>query len=127
VKAHSLTEAAVKERVRERDGHRCTDCGMTNEEHKARYKGKSLDVHRKQPGSAYTADGCLTLCRGCHNTRPKSKPGENPRSRSFVRIRPDIFAAMKALATAGKRPLSWEVRLALVAWLRSKGRWPQED
>jgi hypothetical protein len=40
----------VKRAVRERDGHRCTECGMTNEEHLPRW-GRGLHVHRTVPGS----------------------------------------------------------------------------
>jgi hypothetical protein len=69
---------AIKQAVRERDGMRCTLCGMTNEEHKARYGGKSLHVHRKEPGGPYTVDGCITLCHACHGPQPK-KPRGAPR------------------------------------------------
>jgi hypothetical protein len=65
----------VKRAVRKRDGYCCTKCGMTNAEHLKRY-GSQLEVHRLEPGSAYTVDGCVTLCKGCHGAEPKLAPGE---------------------------------------------------
>lgn len=68
-----MNVAEVKDAVRARDGMRCAECGMTNEEHKAVYSGKSLDVHRVTPGSKYTVDGCTTLCKRCHVRKPKRR------------------------------------------------------
>ena len=61
----------VKAEVRHRDGHKCTECGMTQEEHLSRYK-KSLEVHRLKPRSVYQVDGCVTLCKACHGPKPRS-------------------------------------------------------
>jgi 5-methylcytosine-specific restriction endonuclease McrA len=58
-------ESVVKQNVRRRDGYRCRDCGMTHDEHVERY-GKTLEVHRVHPGSTYSEDRCVTLCRRCH-------------------------------------------------------------
>jgi 5-methylcytosine-specific restriction endonuclease McrA len=73
-----VDSAIVKEKVRQRDGYRCTRCGMTNEEHQRLYRnqhgGKSLEVHRLVPGSKYTLEGCVTLCYACHQAFPKSPP-----------------------------------------------------
>jgi 5-methylcytosine-specific restriction endonuclease McrA len=66
------TDTEVKEAVRLRDGMCCKECGMTDAEH-VRYYGRTLDVHRINPGSEYTVDGCVTLCRMCHRSKPKSK------------------------------------------------------
>ena len=66
-----INETAVKADVRERDGYKCRQCGMSNEEHLKEF-GRILDVHRLIPGSEYVADWCVTLCRPCHNEMPKS-------------------------------------------------------
>lgn len=67
--------ADVKAAVRARDGFRCTRCGLTNEAHRARC-GKQLQVHRLKPRSAYTLEGCVTLCSTCHGPQPKGDGGE---------------------------------------------------
>ncbi len=63
--------------VRHRDGYRCVECGMTAQEHKKKYR-RTLDVHRVTPGSPYTVDGCIALCKKCHATKPKSPAGTPP-------------------------------------------------
>lgn len=35
-----------------------------------------------------------------------------------VRIPPDLVERMEALAKAGRRPISWELRAAVEAWLK---------
>src|ERR1043166_1567872 len=67
----SVSVTEIKTTVRLRDRFRCRECGMTNDEHVAKY-GRTLDVHRLSPGSKYTVDGCVTLCRKCHAKHPKS-------------------------------------------------------
>lgn len=64
----------IKATVRSRDGYRCVDCGMTNDEHLSIY-GRALEVHRKEPGSAYSVDGCETVCKGCHGLKPRQPHG----------------------------------------------------
>ncbi len=74
-----MTATDIKALVRARDGFRCVQCGMTNDRHRERY-GRQLDVHRTEPGSPYSADGCVTLCKGCHAGQPKRRRGEPDRS-----------------------------------------------
>jgi len=70
-----MNSLVVKATVRERDGQRCTKCGMTHEKHLERY-GRSLEVHRLTPGSAYTVEGCVTLCIPCHGPEPRRPSGQ---------------------------------------------------
>lgn len=70
----------IREQVRERDGRRCVDCGMTSEQSVEVY-GKELDVHRLVRGSAYTLAGCVTVCRSCH-----SKRHQKPATKKAVKV-----------------------------------------
>lgn len=63
----------IKNAVRDRDGQKCVQCGMTAEEHRAK-RGRTLSVHRLNPGEPYEADRCVTLCEQCHASKPKSAP-----------------------------------------------------
>lgn len=65
----------IKALVRERDWYTCTECGMSHDEHIAIY-GKTFDVHRVVPGSPYSLNGCVTICRRCHGPQPKRKRGQ---------------------------------------------------
>lgn len=69
-----MSTIKLKASVRERDGRACTKCGLPNDEHQKR-NGRSLDVHRKNPGSPYTPEGCVTLCRKCHGQEPRRAKG----------------------------------------------------
>jgi hypothetical protein len=64
------SELEIKQAVRERDGLCCQDCGMTSEDHFAKYE-TLLHVHRLVPGMPYDQDWCVTLCRECHAKKPK--------------------------------------------------------
>lgn len=62
----------LKDAVRSRDSYRCQDCGMTNEEHKAKY-GKALHVHHIVPRRSFDdqeksneKSNLITLCYQCH-------------------------------------------------------------
>jgi hypothetical protein len=68
-----MSELEIKAVVRERDGHRCVDCGETQQRFLARY-GRALDVHRMIPGSDYSIEACVTLCRLCHRRRHSIGP-----------------------------------------------------
>ena len=58
---------AIK-RVRGRDGSRCVVCQIDEQTHTKRY-GRTLDVHRNEPGSDYSTEPgmCTTLCEVCHD------------------------------------------------------------
>lgn len=75
VKQRAHAARVIKEQVRERDGYRCVECGMTQEMHVIKH-GRVLDVHRTTPGSYYTLEGCETLCRPCHRLKPRRKRGQ---------------------------------------------------
>lgn len=70
-----MTNVEIKAVVRFRDDYRCTECGMSQRTHLRRF-GRQLDVHRMIPGSRYAiADGvCTTLCRPCHERKPRKPP-----------------------------------------------------
>lgn len=70
----------VKRAVRSRDGHRCVDCGLTDAEHRKKYR-HGIEVHRNEPGSEYSLNGCVTVCRGCHGIRHRGD--HSPRSLSL--------------------------------------------
>jgi hypothetical protein len=63
-------EARIKAAVRKRDQHKCRRCGMTSKKHREKLRGKDLEVHRLFPGSEYSVNGCITLCRWCHGLHP---------------------------------------------------------
>jgi hypothetical protein len=118
----------IKAAVRERDGYRCTDCGMTNDEHLARH-GKSLHVHRLVPGSRYAISGGVTLCYSCHSTKPRCAPGTAvSQYRTGVTLHiwipPALREAIDALATEKRRALTTEVIIALEKHLTDEGKWP---
>ncbi len=113
---------AIKVAVRERDGMKCTACGMTNEEHLAT-SGDSLHVHRVRPGSLYSVAGCVTLCRHCHGKAARRRDGEielEDHANRMVRMDPDLHAALKALAAKNDRTLTAELRRACEAHLKRK-------
>jgi hypothetical protein len=88
----------LKAAVRARDGYRCRGCGMTADEHRAIY-GRTLEVHRIAPGSPYTPDGCVTLCKTCHKAQPKSPRGTGPRRYQVaVDLSPEQHARLRVVA-----------------------------
>jgi hypothetical protein len=56
--------------------------------------------------------------------KKQDRPKDQHRARNMVRLPDDLHQAMKGLSQANGRPLTWEVRQALIAWLQAKGRWP---
>lgn len=62
---HRPGAARVRERVLERDGHRCTRCGSS----------ERLEVHHIVPvakGGPTSLETCVTLCHGCHAEAARS-------------------------------------------------------
>lgn len=62
----------LKEKVRNRDGRKCVDCGMDEKEQRRR-RLVGLNVHRLISGSVYSLEGCVTLCSRCHARRHRHK------------------------------------------------------
>jgi hypothetical protein len=104
--------------VRKRDG-RCVECGLTSAKRKAR-TGRQLDVHRVVPGSLYTPAGCVTLCRRCHQSKPKLGPGEQDHGGAYatVKLARGAYAALQALADSTRCTLTWHLTRAVRAYLR---------
>lgn len=69
----------LKAAIRNRDGHCCVRCGMTEEDHR-REHGHDLEVHRKIPGAVYSFEICETLCHDCHIKEPKLPRGSLPKN-----------------------------------------------
>ncbi len=55
----------LKAAIRERDGNKCTECGISNDDHLEKC-GKSLHVHRIIADWKYCFQNCTTLCTSCH-------------------------------------------------------------
>jgi hypothetical protein len=119
-----VTEHQIKAAVRARDGFRCRLCGMGADEHASRF-GRGLEVHRIIPGSDYTLDGCMTLCRPCHDLQPRSPRGFVQARRLelglpfrfTVRIDAALVRAARAYAKDEMRTLRATVTLALRKFL----------
>lgn len=101
-----MTDLEVKRRVRDRDGHACTKCGMSATGHRVKY-GCDLDVHRTVPGSEYTVDGCVTLCRGCHGPEPKRPRKTYPNGTKVVQLKTEWLPVLSKLAGKRTQPLLW--------------------
>lgn len=87
----------IKAAVRARDGHCCTECGMSVADHLDAY-GKDLDVHRTTPGSEYSLEPgvCVTLCRRCHGPKPR-RPRASLLRRTFC-VPHDLYIMAKHVA-----------------------------
>lgn len=129
-----MNVASIKAAVRERDGYKCTECGMSHVEHVTLY-GRALEVHRLAPGSPYTVEGSVTLCKTCHGPKPKRKSDELDRGRPGLQqplmawIDPDLYGALQAyLASQRPKPTTTSVlEVALEDFLRGKGFWPPAE
>lgn len=100
----------VKDQVRKRDEYRCTECGMTHQQHVEKH-GTTLHVHRLVPGSIYTLEGCITLCFTCHASKPRSPRGKA--RNGLVLLPKPLYNQIAALAKKHHRPISWECRRAI--------------
>lgn len=110
----------IKASVRARDGMCCTQCGLTNDQHKEK-TGKQLDVHRVVPGSIYSVEPgvCATLCRTCHGPKPRRPHGQGDTHRAL--IPDDLYEALAALGERNDRPWYWEMNLAIRSHFRKHG------
>jgi hypothetical protein len=123
-----MTEFQVKAAVRERDGYRCTRCGMTQERHLVRL-GQILHVHRIVPGSEYTVEGCVTVCIVCHGPLARRGNGERIRSRLAagkpvplgIEVSTHLARALERCCAAKKWTKRSAVEEALRVWLTAEG------
>jgi hypothetical protein len=118
-----MTPAKVKTAVRARDG-KCVKCGITTEQHREEF-GYNMDVHRVVPGSFYTIEGCVTLCRKCHGPEPRTPRGVVPEYRQacIVRLKPRMAEALDAyIASRDVKPHRSQIlAAALEEFLRVRG------
>lgn len=118
-----MTRAEVVRAVFNKYGNCCADCGLTNKAH-IRLTGKALEVHRLVPGSMYTVDGCVLLCRTCHGTKPKRPAGakdEEGRAGTIVCLPEAYRALLRELKRKTDRPIAASVRRGVDAELKANG------
>ena len=82
----------------------------------------ALDVHRIVPGSTYTVNGCVTLCRPCHRLKPRSEQGHSD-SHTFS-IPGDLYDALRALARRNHRTIKAQFEVIIEQGLEREGFWP---
>lgn len=117
-----MSITATKAAVRYRDGHACTKCGMTVDQHRARYE-RNLEVHRLIPNSAYTLEGCVTLCKACHRKQHRRPPRDTVVIR--VRMSGALGHALRLYSQAEHRTISNQMMVALKQHLTELGYWPR--
>lgn len=98
-----MTVLEIKDAVRTRDGYRCTECGLPNGDHIA-LTGRALEVHRLQPGSPYTVEGCVTLCRSCHGPKPRS--ARYSTEKTMLKFPRDIIRKARLVCAAQGKPVA---------------------
>lgn len=60
--------------------------------------------------------------------KPSSEPSKDQhRSPHMVRLAADVYEAMKSLAAENDRPMTREIRQALIAHLEAAGHWPPQE
>ncbi len=125
IETKTMPAREVKISVRKRDRYRCVECGMTAQEHLEQFD-RNLEVHRVVPGSVYTVDGCITLCRICHNGKPKSPRGSKLGWR-MVRIRRIFLPFVEQAIEENSQTLTEWVNQAVREQLERDGLWPPKD
>jgi hypothetical protein len=98
-----MTEIEFKDAIRARDGYRCTECGMTQEDHLKVYR-RRLHIHRNKPGRAggqYVAENSRAVCIPCHAQLEKALRGK----RRPVSLPADVVQVARSLAPLyGQKP-----------------------
>jgi len=113
----------LKARVRTRDGCRCVECGMTQEQCRLRY-GQQLEVHRVLPGWEYDEGICITLCVDCHKKQPTRSLPLHDRIAGHLGLlkrvvlkapRDDAKIILEAAAKKGTTPAAFVQKEVLIA------------
>ena len=123
---NGMTKEEVVAAVFERDKSRCTKCGVTNDEHVLK-TGRSLEVHRIEPGKMYRVEICVLLCRKCHGPEPKRSHGtrDEEGSNLFAVVLPPAYGEIfRRLKEKTDRPIAAMIRRAADAYLRENGEEP---
>jgi hypothetical protein len=119
----------IKATVRARDGFACTRCCLSEEEHRARF-GRRLYVHRVKPGTLYTVEGCVTLCRTCHGSQRRRRPAQKDRAGKYVKVdlAKGLYAQLKELTRAiTGNTVTMELSRAVRAHLQEQRRLRREE
>jgi hypothetical protein len=111
-----LSTYAIKAAVRERDDYRCSKCHMTNDQH-IRDTGRQLQVHRLTPGSAYTVEGCVTLCYACHEGCHRGKGRKLTGHYAKVDLARGAYDRLRAFTLASWGPIHTHLRRAVLEYL----------
>jgi hypothetical protein len=88
--------------------------------------GRRLDVHRLTPGSPYSVEGCVTLCRACHGPERKLPYKTcKPRRPGVVLMSLEIDAVLVEQMRAYAKGRGERLRMACErAWAREMGNPP---
>lgn len=80
VKKHGFSQSAdyatdgLRESVLIRDGYACVACGMTDEEHRAKWNRPITVDHKDKNRKHNTMDNLQTLCLSCHGSKDLIAP-----------------------------------------------------
>lgn len=106
-----MTAMEAKQAVRERDGHKCVDCGKTAADFPGFWRDP-LEVHRLAPGSKYTLEGCVLVCDPCHHKRHREIRKVNGHGEKYLTIKgfdKEVLRKLKTiLAIQGSDVLVWK-------------------
>jgi Sigma-70, region 4./HNH endonuclease. len=119
--AHYAT-GGLRERVLQRDGYRCVRCGMTAEEHMARW-GRPITVdHIDKDRTHNSLDNLQTLCLRCHGSKDISRSLITP-------LAPEYKQTILRLRKQGRtyREIAHSIGLSVGAVWKWVQRWQQEE
>jgi 5-methylcytosine-specific restriction endonuclease McrA len=110
----------IKFVIRRRDGNRCTQCGLTKQEH-VKQTDRQLDVHRLDPSKGYTLANCTTLCRKCHVAVPR-RPWGSVSNIIRLDLDPRVRRPLRQLATEENRSPAYMVEILVREALQARGK-----